>query len=167
MKKRLTALLLLATLAIAPAAQAAEAADWEYMPIVEREAERWNLAPSLVWAVCMAVSSLDVRADSGSSKGLMQLNVNTYPTLAQDLQISDFDPFDAEHNIMAGTYKLALERDYWYAQGYSDEDTFAAMLISYNRGRAGAKKYMNAHGLDADYVDKVLEYKCQLEQGLI
>ena len=65
----------------------------------------------------------------------------------------------------AGVYKLALERDYWRKQGYPDEEVFAAMLISYNRGRTGALRYIERYGLEADYVNKVSAYKGALERG--
>lgn len=131
---------------------------------IEAVSKEYGLSSTLVYGVIMAESNFDCKADSGSSKGLMQLNKNTYPTLAKELGIEDFDVFDFEDNALAGIYKLALERDYWLEQGYSDEDTFSAMLISYNRGRAGAKRYIAKHGLNNSYVDKVLGYKCEFEQ---
>lgn len=105
---------------------------------IEAVSKEYGLSSTLVCVVIMAESSWNAKADSGNSKGLMQLNKNTYPALAEQLGIDNFDVYRFEHNVQAGIYKLALERDYWLEQGYSDEDTFSAMLISYNRGRCKA-----------------------------
>ncbi len=131
---------------------------------VVEQAEKYDLSPSLCLAVMAIESNFNTTADSGSSKGIMQLNVNTYPALAQDLMIADFDVYDFYDNTSAGIYKLSLERDYWKEQNFSDEEVFCAMLISYNRGRAGAEQYIKANGLEASYVDKVLAYKSRLEE---
>ncbi len=133
--------------------------------LVSETAERYELPYTLCLAVMATESSYDPLAKCGDSAGVMQLNRNTYPALADALEIQDFDVYDFEHNARAGIYKLSLERDYWCSQGYPDEDVFAAMLISYNRGRTGAWRYIEQHGLEADYVNKVAAYKGELERG--
>ena len=132
---------------------------------VVKQAEEYNLSPSLCFAVMAVESGFDVTANNSSSHGIMQLNSNTYPTLAQALGIADFDVYDFYDNVQAGIYKLSLERDYWQEQGYSDEEVFCTMLISYNRGRAGARHYIEQNGLEAEYINKVLAYKTKLEEG--
>ena len=133
--------------------------------LVYETAERYELPYTLCLAVMATESSYDPLAKCGNSAGVMQLNSNTYPALAEELGIKDFDVYDFADNVQAGIYKLALERDYWQEQGYPDEEVFAAMLISYNRGRAGARRYIERHGLEAEYVDKVAAYKGALERG--
>lgn len=133
--------------------------------MVSATAEQYDLPYTLCLAVMATESSYDPLAKCGNSAGVMQLNCNTYPALAEDLGIEDFDVYDFEDNTHAGIYKLAQERDYWCEQGYPDEDVFAAMLISYNRGRTGAWRYIERYGLEADYVDKVAAYKGELERG--
>lgn len=133
--------------------------------LVCETAEQYDLPYTLCLAVMATESSYDPLAKCGDSAGIMQLNRNTYPALAKDLGIKDFDVYNFDHNAQAGIYKLSLERDYWCEQEYPDEDVFAAMLISYNRGRAGAWRYIEQHGLEADYVDKVAAYKGELERG--
>ncbi len=132
--------------------------------LVYDTAAQYELPYTLCLAVMATESSYDPQARCGDCAGIMQINSNTYPTLAEDLGIADFDVYDFEDNARAGIYKLALERDYWCEQDYPDEDVFAAMLISYNRGRAGAWRYIEQHGLEADYVDKVAAYKGELER---
>lgn len=133
--------------------------------LVSETAKQYDLPYTLCLAVMATESSYDPLAKCGDSAGVMQLNRNTYPALAEALGIVDFDAYNFEHNTRAGIYKLALERDYWCEQDYPDEDVFAAMLISYNRGRTGAWRYIEQHGLEADYVDKVAAYKGELERG--
>lgn len=139
--------------------------DEKQQQFVLEQAEKYNLSPSLCFAVMAVESGFDVTANNSSSHGIMQLNSNTYPTLAQALGIADFDVYDFYDNVQAGIYKLSLERDYWQEQGYSDEEVFCAMLISYNRGRAGARHYIEQNGLEAEYINKVLAYKTKLEEG--
>lgn len=133
--------------------------------LVYETAEQYELPYTLCLAVMATESSYDPLAKCGNSAGVMQLNSNTYPALAEDLGIEDFDVYDFADNARAGVYKLALERDYWRKQGYPDEEVFAAMLISYNRGRTGALRYIERYGLEADYVNKVSAYKGALERG--
>lgn len=142
------------------------------IPLTEREqgficetANHYGLSYELCLAVMAVESSFDKTAQNGNSHGLMQLNENTYPTLAEQLKIGNFDVYGFQHNVQAGIFMLAQERDYWTAKGYSDEEVFHTMLLSYNRGRAGAKRYMSEQGMSAPYVDKVLTYKSDLEQG--
>lgn len=137
----------------------------EKQQFVQSLAARYDLSFELCLAVMAVESNFDCRASSGSSCGIMQLNSNTYPTLARDLGIEKFDPYDFYHNVQAGIYKLSLERAYWLGEDLMDEDAVQAMLISYNRGRSGAQRYIERHGLHAEYVDKVLSYKGELERG--
>lgn len=137
----------------------------EKQQFVQSLAARYDLSFELCLAVMAVESNFDCRASSGSSCGIMQLNSNTYPTLARDLGIEKFDPYDFYHNVQAGIYKLALEREYWLGEDLMDEDAVQAMLISYNRGRAGARRYIEKCGLSAEYVEKVLAYKGELERG--
>lgn len=133
--------------------------------LVSETAKQYGLSYTLCLAVMATESSYDPLAKCGDSAGVMQLNRNTYPALAEDLGIKDFDVYNFGHNVRAGIYKLSLERDYWRSQNYPDEEVFAAMLISYNRGRSGAWRYIERYGLEADYVDKVTAYKGELERG--
>lgn len=133
--------------------------------LVYETAEQYELPYTLCLAVMATESSYDPLAKCGNSAGMMQLNSNTYPALAEDLGIKDFDVYDFADNVQVGIYKLSLERDHWQEQGYSDEEVFAAMLISYNRGRTGARRYIERYGMEAKYVDKVSAYKGALERG--
>jgi len=128
------------------------------------QAQKYNLSYELILAIMFAESSFRIDADSGSSKGLFQLNRNTYPWIAQRLNIEKFNPFNARQNIQAGVWYLSYLRDYWYRQGLSDEEVLAPLLISYHRGIQGSYRYMKKYGLESNYVDKVFEIKTKLER---
>ena len=163
--RKLIAVVLTLLLAFGLAAPAVAAEPTEYqLEYIKAECEKYGLSYTLVYGVCMAESSWDVKANSGSSQGIMQLHRGTWPTLAEDLEIDDFDPYDFEDNIAAGVYKLACLRDIWADKGYPDEDVVSLMLISYNRSVKGCEEYVAKHGMANDYLDKVLSYKYQYER---
>lgn len=116
-------------------------------------------------ALMYCESRFDGKADSGSSRGICQINRNTEKGLAEGLRIKDFNSFNEKHNISASIYLIKQLHDYWVSEGYSEEDSTVLSLISYNRGLAGCKKYMRYNNIYSDYyVNKVLGYKSQLEQ---
>lgn len=138
----------------------------EQTAFIKAECQKYALDYGLVYGVIQAESNFDLKADSGSSKGVMQLNKNTYPHLAEDLGITDFDAFDFEDNVQAGVYHLNNMRTYWQEEGYCDEEVFVLMLISYNRGIGGCRKYLDRNGIkDDSYVQKVWQYKTAWEQS--
>jgi soluble lytic murein transglycosylase-like protein len=95
--------------------------------------------------------------------GLMQLNKNTYPELAKELKIDNFDPFNPYHNSRAGIYYLYKIREELRDKDLSDEEIFPVMLLTYHRGFTGARKYISRNGVRSKYVDKILEQKYEYE----
>jgi len=130
--------------------------------------EKYDLSYELILAVIKTESDFDTQAISydNSSYGLMQLNhINTIDWLAKEVGIDDFDPFNPYHNLEAGIWYLAWLRDYWQRQDLSEEDRFALVLLSYNRGIEGAKRYVKETGkMTHKYVEKIQEYKTRLER---
>lgn len=138
--------------------------DYELQKHTYQVCQKYNMSYELVLAVINKESSFRVNAVNKNSKGLMQLNSDTYPWIAKELGIDNFDPFNSKHNIRAGVWYLDYIRDYWLAEGYGDEDVFSLMLISYNRGINGCKQYISKYGLDNEYVNDIFDYKIYLEQ---
>lgn len=130
-----------------------------------QQAQEYELPVTLVYGVMKTESDFDPNADSGSSKGLMQLNTNTYYWLAKETGIENPNPFNQKQNIKMGVWYLDFLRDYWTRKGYSDEEVFNRVLLSYNRGITNAKKYIKNHGINHFYIDRVLDYKIQLEMS--
>lgn len=128
--------------------------------------QEYDIAYELALGVIYVESRFKPDAKGASSIGLMQLNKNTYPWIAGELEINNFDPYNAKQNIHAGIYYLDYLRGYWIDKGYTDESAFSLMLISYNMGVSNCSKYVSKHGLDYGYVDKVYEYKTHLEQSI-
>jgi soluble lytic murein transglycosylase-like protein len=72
---------------------------WEY---IKEAAERYNISPYLIQAVCAIESRYDPEATSGKGKciGLMQLHKDT-------AKLYRVDPYDPRENIMGGAAVLA------------------------------------------------------------
>jgi len=144
----------------------------QYNIVLSKELQEytWNeclyyeVAYELELAIMHTESRFNEKADNGISRGICQINRNTAKKLAEDLQIQNYDSFNAKHNISASIYYIKQIRDYWISEGYCDEDVVYLTLISYNRGLAGCKNYIRSHGIYDDYyAHKVLGYKEQLE----
>lgn len=77
--------------------------------------------------------------------------------------IHNFDWSKPKHNASAAVWYMSYLYDQW--DGFSEEDRLALALLSYNRGLGSAKKYIKSHDpYDWHYVQKVLDYKIQLEK---
>lgn len=129
--------------------------------------QEYEVSYELVLAIIMIESEFqkDAVSYNKSSLGLMQLNKNTYPELAKDLKIKKFNPFNAKHNVKAGIYYLAQIREELREKDYCDEEILPMMLITYHRGRTGAKRYVRKHGTSSKYVSAIIEQKYEYEKG--
>lgn len=129
--------------------------------------QEYQVSYELILAVIMIESEFksDVVSYNNSSLGLMQLNKNTYPILAKELNIKKFNPFNPKHNVKAGVYYLSQIRDCWRNKGVGDEEVFSIMLMTYHYGDRGMKKYIKKYGMGCTYVDKIMEQKMLYEGG--
>jgi len=136
--------------------------------LIQDECRKYGLSPEYILAIIQAESTFNSKAISTNktSLGLMQLNKNTYPWIAKQLNIKNFDPYNSRHNIQAGIWYINYLRNYWYSKGYNDESTFNLILISYNMGIDNCNKYVSKHGLKYSYVNKVIKYKDNIERNL-
>ena len=79
-----------------------------YSEIVQEQAARWDVEPSFIWAVMRQESHFYPRAFSTSdAQGLMQLIPSTWDWLAELLEETPGDPFDASENVRYGTFYLS------------------------------------------------------------
>lgn len=136
----------------------------DYMYEVSKE---YDIAYSLVLAMADVESTFrtDVISVAGCI-GLMQLSPNTAEWIASELAIEQYDLQDARTSILFGVYYLDYLRDQWLGRGYSEEDAYVMTIISYNRGEAGAKKWVSEQGFNNKYYEKVNEKK-EFYEGLI
>ena len=84
---------------------------------------------------------------SGGDYGLMQINKVNHEWLSETLGLTDF--LDPEQNVTAGLYIL----DYLFDR-YENP---AQVLMAYNMGEGGAKKYWDKGIYTSDYAEKVLQ----------
>ncbi len=98
---------------------------------------------------------------------LCEENHLSYELVLAIFQLEGVNKIQIDH-IKTEIGKLVYLRDYWTEQGFHDEIIFDLMLLSKQRGIEGCIIYMkdnDSYDLDS-YVQKVTEYKYQLEQSL-
>lgn len=133
----------------------------EVQRYIWNECEKYQLSYELVLAVIQKESNFNHQAvsSSGADRGLFQLNKGTYPWIAQQLGIKNFNVFNVEHNIQAGVWYLNYIKTHWEEKNYKDEELTILMLNSYNQGIGGCTRYVQNNGYSYYYAKKVLEYK--------
>ena len=165
--KKIIALFLVVVSVLGTTTATEATAEVDQHAYIRMIAEQYELSPELIEAVIEVESGWNEKADNGTSVGLMQLNRNTYPWLAEQVGLQDADPYNWQDNVRMGIWYLDYLRDYWTAKGCTDEDTLYYMLISYNRGIAGCQKWLKSHELyDNYYSTKVIKAKYRIEQGV-
>ena len=105
---------------------------YRYEDIIADYAEKYNVDPSLIFAVCQVESGFDPNAvSSAGAIGLMQILPSTGAWLAEILQIEYRDEllYDPTFNIRIGTYYLA----YLYTRFQEDWMVYAAYNAGENR----------------------------------
>lgn len=121
--------------------------------LIDKAAQRYQVAPELIKAVIKAESSFNPKAVSpAGAQGLMQL----MPATARELGVED--SFDPEQNIMGGTrYLRDLLKRY-------DGDLDSA-LAAYNWGMGNLARSDGRLPLETrNYQKRVKEYLSQFEQ---
>lgn len=129
-------------------------------------AEKYDLSPELVEAVIFVESRWkNDCVSSANCKGLMQLSDGTGKWCAEQIGIK-YDPFDYKTNIECGCYYLNyLHEAYGKSGEICEEDLVYYVLIAYNRGIAGANKWIAKHDIESNsYAKNVLQRKYYLEQ---
>jgi hypothetical protein len=115
----------------------------------------------------MDINATNLNDDGSYDRGLIQLNDNTSYELAKDLEIENFDPYNPYDNIRVGIYYLNTMYNNFYKMLGSDEDTFVAVTMAFNRGGDRTKQLIEQNGINVayeyPYVNQVLDYKMELE----
>lgn len=108
----------------------------KYAYIVEREASRYGLDESEVYAVILAESGFDPLAESRSgAKGLMQLMPSTADFCASVLGDREYDLYDSETNIRFGCFYLAYLKERFFG-----DNVYAA----YNAGEGNVRLWLES-----------------------
>ncbi len=177
-------IIVIAFLAFAPAIRyvADDIEMWmyprHYQEEVEAAAARFGMEPNLIYAMIKAESGFsEVAVSSAGAIGLMQIIPDTFLFDIRDhIGLSDQKSealFEAESNILAGTYYISHWYDYFY-DVYEIDDPTVEALAAYNAGVSRVWEWLENdelsdwRGLFAekipfaetrDYVARVLKYK--------
>ena len=111
-----------------------------YVDIVHEKAEKFDLEPSLVFAVIHAESGFNSSAVSrAGASGLMQIIESTAYWLAPQIPLEDFDYaaqiFDPATNIHIGTFYLRMQYDRFGSMDVA--------LAAYNAGSGNVSNWLN------------------------
>lgn len=147
----------------------------EYEDIVIQETAKYEIEPSLVYAVIRSESSFRPKAKSkAGAMGLMQLTPETFQWLQSKVKpeepLDDSALNDPEINIRYGVYLLYLLRRQY------DDDT--VVLCAYNAGMGNVNRWLSNTQTSSDgetltsipieetrnYVDRVLKSKEMYEK---
>lgn len=133
--------------------------------LIYNECQKYNLSEVLVYAIIKTESDFNHKLISKTGDfGLFQINKNTYPWIAKELNITNFDPLNKKHNIQAGIFYINYLRNYWQSQGLPDEEVFKLTIVSYNRGIGGCYQTISRGGIDRNkYLRRVIKNKNSLE----
>lgn len=121
--------------------------DDDTQQMIVDKCKHFNIDFAFTMAVIDKESSFDPNADSGSSVGLMQINRINHEWLSEEVGFTDF--WDPEQNVTAGLYMLC---DLF--EKYEDP---ALVLMAYNMGETGAKRFWDKGIYTSDYAEAVLQ----------
>ncbi|MCY9737544.1 transglycosylase SLT domain-containing protein [Paenibacillus alvei] len=90
--------------------------------------------------------------------GIMQVNGETakYMLRLFDDLPSDYDLYDYKTNVQFGLAELKYLQNTWRDKGLSKSKEQFYIIVSYNRGVAGAKRWVRDNGFNNQYYDKVV-----------
>ncbi len=118
----------------------------------------------LLLAIAQQESNFDTTSVSKTGDyGLLQINKRTAKGIAAKLDLKKYNLMDYKTSIDFSLYHLSGLRAYWDKKGYKGKSLERMILLSYNRGVAGAKRYVKKHGRTSAYVSNIQKYKKQIE----
>lgn len=138
--------------------------DEELLDFIWEEANKVDIDYFTFLALIKVESDFDpdlVHRNSNGTKdyGLVQMNSANIFRLSKEIENPTPDIFKPKDNILLGLAELLECRAYWQ-DNYKGDDLEKAMLLAYNRGRYGSKRWIQDKGtLDSAYTRKVLNYK--------
>jgi soluble lytic murein transglycosylase-like protein len=133
------------------------------------KSQETNFAYSYLLALAKTESEFNPKEKSSThDHGLYQIHKPTDKFIAKELGLEQYNLYDPITNIDFAVFYLSYLRDYWRAQGVSEEEVFDLVTISYNRGIEGCKRYLQHHSTeDNTYLRAVLKNKNTLEKSVM
>jgi soluble lytic murein transglycosylase-like protein len=139
--------------------------DDELLDYIYNLSEENEIAYTYLLAIMKVESDYDHTVLSRTNDmGLFQINKSNIKSFSKMAGISDPDPYNPYHNVAMAVAYISYLNEYWSQFDYSEEDKFYLVTLSYNRGIAGAKRYIQKHGWNNSYVNKVLKVKEEIEE---
>lgn len=135
---------------------------------VQEVAEGYGFGETFIYGIQSYESYFGEKADSGVSKGVMQIHDNYAWKYAELAGLETYNLFDFKDNVRMGIAYLAYLRESYISQGITSQEELTYLtLLAYNCGEKGAKKYIKENGsIISEYAQIVLNYKCEIEQTL-
>jgi Soluble lytic murein transglycosylase and related regulatory proteins (some contain LysM/invasin domains) len=124
----------------------------ELIEYIKITAEKYDIDYRLPLAImyCESRFKEHVSNKSGTCYGLMQVTKIYESYISEKLRIKDLDIVsNSEHNIEAGLFMLSEA----FYEGATTHDA----VMSYNKGIAGARRYMKKYGKYNSYTERVME----------
>ncbi|MBG9793587.1 hypothetical protein ABD76_14250 [Paenibacillus dendritiformis] len=136
----------------------------EVLDLIWKETRKKNIDYMTFLALIKVESNFDtdlVHSNPNGTKdyGLVQMNSVNVSRLSKAIGRSNLDMFEPKDNILLGLAELLECRAYWKDK-YKGDELEKAMLLAYNRGRYGSKRWIQNKGtLDSAYTKRVLKAK--------
>lgn len=125
-----------------------------------------DLSYELILAFAKVESNFTANVRSKTSdSGMLQINIGTEKWISEQLGLEKYDLMDARTSIDFGVFYITYLRDQYRSRGLSEEDVFYYTVTAYNRGIKGANKYIQRHGMNVKYTERIIYYKDLYEQG--
>lgn len=141
----------------------------EVLDLIWKETRKKNIDYMTFLALIKVESNFDtdlVHSNPNGTEdyGLVQMNSVNVSRLSKAIGRPNLDMFEPKDNILLGLAELLECRAYWQDK-YKGDSLEKAMLLAYNRGRYGSKRWIQDKGtLDSAYTKRVLKAKAQYKR---
>lgn len=143
--------------------------DKKIIAYAVKQSEEYDFSVELLFALMKVESNFNpIAVSSTNDVGLTQINKRTAKWIASQLGVSKYNLKNPYTSIDFSLFYLNYLRDKLRSKGLSEEMVFEYTVISYNRGEAGAKRYIRKYGTENNsYLNKVIKAKIEIEDGNI
>jgi soluble lytic murein transglycosylase-like protein len=143
--------------------------DSEILDYIFQKANESKLSYELLLAIAKVESDFDQNLVSNTQDyGMYQIHRPTDKWISKELGLTNYNLKDSKTSVDFAVYYLNYLRHYWVDQGASEEEAFGLVVISYNRGIEGCRRYVRRYGMENNkYLRSVKHYKNTFEQNIM